>query len=213
MKEGIFMDRAVLKQDAKNMMKAVQPHPVLVTLAMFGAVIAAGLVGGLVSGLFSALGVIGSLLGTIVSLAVSVFGIIVVFGYYAYCLKVSRGISTGIPELFAYFQNFLKIIGLILWMDLFISLWSLLLVVPGIIAAIRYSQAIFIMLDNPDKGIRECVNESKAMMQGRWGEFFVLNLSFILWGLLVSVTFGIAGLYVMPYMVLTMAGYYNKIKQ
>ena len=60
--------------------------------------------------------------------------------------------------------------------------------------------------------IRECVNESKRLMSGKIWEYFVLELSFILWLLLVSVTCGIAILYVGPYMQITMAGYYLSLK-
>lgn len=206
------MNRAALKQEAKNAMNSAQPNPVLVTLAMFGILIGAGFVSGIVMGILSFLGYFGAFLGSLVSLAVVLCAYTVVFGYYSYSLKVFKREAVGIPELWSYIGQLLKIIGLFLWMALFIMLWSMLLYIPGIIAAIRYSQAIFIMIENPEKGIRECVNESKMMMQGRWGEYFVLCLSFIPWVLLTSVTLIIAGLYVIPYMCTTMAGYYEMIK-
>ena len=62
-----------------------------------------------------------------------------------------------------------------LFQSLFIFLWSLLLIVPGIIAAIRYSQAFFILADDPSKGIRQCMDESKAMMNGNKMKYFCLS--------------------------------------
>lgn len=64
----------------------------------------------------------------------------------------------------------------------------LLFIIPGIIALLRYSQALYILAENLSKGIRQCVNESKAMMKGHLWEYFVLNLSFIPWILLTYIT-------------------------
>uniref|UniRef100_UPI000AD4E94B DUF975 family protein n=1 Tax=Clostridium sp. NkU-1 TaxID=1095009 RepID=UPI000AD4E94B len=91
-------------------------------------------------------------------------------------------------------------------------LWALLLIIPGIIAAYRYSQAIFIMVEDPSKGIMQCIRESKEMMVGHKWEYFVLELSFILWQLLGLVTCGLAYIYVYPYMKVTFANYYNAVK-
>ena len=99
-----------------------------------------------------------------------------------------------------------------MWIALFVWLWSLLCFIPGIIAGLRYSQAFFILAENPEKGIRECVNESKQLMSGRLWEFFVLQLSFIPWMLLAGITCGIASLYVTPYTTITYAGYYLSLK-
>ena len=217
------MNRALLKQDAKDAMRAANPHPVLVTLVLVAVAFAANFISGLIGGLTgitSALAEDGSsgvsfvslLIGLVVSVAVSLLLATVQFGYYAYSLKVFKREQTGIGELFAYFPMLLKVFGLSLWMGLFIYLWSLLCVIPGIIAAIRYSQSFFILAENPDMSIRECVNESKRLMSGKIWEYFVLELSFILWLLLVSVTCGIAILYVGPYMQITMAGYYLSLK-
>jgi uncharacterized membrane protein len=95
---------------------------------------------------------------------------------------------------------------------IFITLWTLLLIIPGIIAALRYSQAVFIMVENPDKGIFQCIRESKEIMDGHLWEYFVLNLSFILWILLAGVTCGLAYIYVYPYLTVTLANYYIQIK-
>ena len=69
---------------------------------------------------------------------------------------------------------------------IFIFLWSLLLIVPGIIAAIRYSMAFYILADHPEYTVTQCINESKARMRGNCGKYFVMILSFIGWAFLAS---------------------------
>ena len=94
-------------------------------------------------------------------------------------------------DMFLGFEKFGKALGLYLYMSLFIFLWTLLFIVPGIIAAFRYSQAFFVLADDPDKGIRQCMDESKSMMKGNKGKYFLLSLSFIGWGLLSTIPAGI----------------------
>jgi len=93
-----------------------------------------------------------------------------------------------------------------------IYLIILLLMIPYMIIINAYAQSINILCEYPNTTPTECVNLSKAMMKGRRWELFVLNLSFILWILLVCVTFGIAIIYVGPYMSVTLANYYHRIK-
>ena len=96
--------------------------------------------------------------------------------------------------------------------SVFVLLWCILLIIPGIIAAYRYSQAIFIMVEDPNKGIMQCIRESKEMMAGHKMEYFILELSFFFWMLLGGVTCGLAYIYVYPYMAVTFANYYNSLK-
>ena len=215
------MNRALLKQDAKDAMRLANPHPVLVTLALLAVSIAASIILGVVSAIFSiggaltgsdAVSVVGALIYFVVAVVVALLLATVEYGYYVYSLKVFKHEAAGIGDLFGHFHMLFKVFGLSLWMSLFIMLWSCLCYIPGIIAALRYSQAFFILAENPDKGIRECVNESKLLMSGHIWEYFVLQLSVILWILLVSVTCGIAALYVAPYMSVTQAGYYLSLK-
>lgn len=91
-------------------------------------------------------------------------------------------------------------------------LWSLLLIVPGIIAAIRYSMTYYILADNPEMSGSDAVNKSKEMMKGHKWEFFVLGLSFIPWHLLGIITLGIAYIWICPYMSATFANYYEVLK-
>lgn len=111
------------------------------------------------------------------------------FGISLYFIQIIRTRNSEYGHIFAGFGHFFKTLGLYLFMSLFIALWTMLLIVPGIIASIRYSQAFYIMADDPSKSIRQCMNESKAMMNGNKAKIFCLQLSFIPWMLLAYLVF------------------------
>lgn len=96
-----------------------------------------------------------------------------------------------------------------------IFLWTFLLLVPGIIKSLAYSQAYYIYRDAIDQqqsiSCRDAISKSRALMNGHKWEYFLLQLSFIGWGLLIMVTFGIAAIWVQPYYHLTMANYYRHL--
>ena len=96
---------------------------------------------------------------------------------------------------------------------LYIVLWSLLLVVPGIIKAISYSQTIYILKDNPELKFNGAIERSMAMMEGHKMEAFLLGISFIGWLLLGVLTLGIGMLWVTPYMNTAYAHFYNYVKE
>lgn len=214
----MIMNRSLLKLDAKDAMRFANPHPVLVTLAF----LAISFAGSLILTAFNVIqtlssptgepGVLGLLIYMVLTVIFSLVLGVIQYGYYVYSLKVFKKENTGVMELFSHFPMMLKVLGLSLYMGLFIWLWSLLLIIPGIIAALRYSQAFYVLADNPDMSIRDCVRESKLLMKGHLWEFIILGLSFILWILLALITFGIGYLYVTPYMQITMAGYYLSLK-
>lgn len=112
-------------------------------------------------------------------------------GVMIFFLAVFRRQQIGVVDIFLGFEHFGKALGLLLFQGLFIFLWSLLFLIPGIIASIRYSQAFFILADDPDKGIRQCMNESKVMMKGNKSKYFWLSLSFLGWALLSALPAGI----------------------
>ena len=112
-------------------------------------------------------------------------------GLTLFFLAMFRRQIVGIGDVFLGFERYGKALGLFLFQGLFIVLWSLLFIVPGIIAAIRYSQAFFILADDPNKGIRQCMDESKMMMRGNKAKYFCLSLSFIGWGILASIPAGV----------------------
>lgn len=147
--------------------------------------------------------------GSLILLAVSLMSTVIGAGYRWYTLLISRNIKAGVGEIFDAFGIFFKIIWLNIVMGIFIYLWSMLFIIPGIVAAYRYSFAIYILLDDPDKGIMQCIRESKAMTYGYKWELFVLDLSFIGWNLLTIIPF--VSIFVSPYTFVTLANYYNEL--
>ncbi len=112
-------------------------------------------------------------------------------GISLFFLATFRKHEVQVTDMFLGFERFGKALGLFLYKSLFIFLWSCLFIIPGIIAAFRYSQAFFILADDPNKGIRQCIDESKDMMKGNKGKYFLLQISFIGWALLSAIPAGI----------------------
>lgn len=97
--------------------------------------------------------------------------------------------------------------------DLYTLLWLILFIIPGIVKAYEYRMIPYLLADNPDMGKAEAFERSKQMMKGNKWRSFVLDISFILWGILGFITFGIVNvLWVAPYKQLTDAALYNALK-
>ncbi len=110
--------------------------------------------------------------------------------------------------LFSSFNIYLKTLGLNILITLAVLAGTLLFIVPGIIVSLMFSQAFYILSEDPSKSITQCINESVNLMSGHKWELFYLNLTFIGWWLLSLVTLGIAALWVAPYQKLTEANFY-----
>ena len=91
---------------------------------------------------------------------------------------------------------------------IYIVLWSLLLLVPGIIKSFSYAMTNYILIDHPDLSVNEAITHSRHMMNGNKWRFFLLNLSFIGWGILCILTLGIGFIWLVPYMEATFAKFY-----
>lgn len=141
--------------------------------------------------------------------AISIMSMMLGVGMTSVCLNVSRAMPAGFATLFDPFGLFFKFLLLNILMNIYIFLWSLLLFIPGIIASYRYSMAVYILLDNPEYSVSECIRLSKEMMNGNKLELFVLDLSFIGWMILTIIPF--VSLYVLPYRMTTRANFYNAL--
>ena len=132
-------------------------------------------------------------------------------GFILFLLNTIRGTGACLGNLLDGFGFFFKIILLSIVEYVFIALWSLLLVFPGIIAAYRYRMAIYLLVDDPSRGVMECIRLSQDMMKGHKWELFVLDLSFIGWNLLAMLpVIGYAvQIWSMPYINLTYALYFE----
>lgn len=144
-----------------------------------------------------------------VSVLVWLLGCVLAAGYVLYHQGVRRGEEMPISSLFDGFGFVGKIVLLNLVMTVFIALWSMLFIIPGIIASLAYSQTIYIMLDHPDMSALDAIRASKQLMKGHKWEYFVLGLSFIGWSILSSFTLGLLSIWLTPYQHVTYANYYN----
>lgn len=189
------MDRATLKSMAKSQIKG--NIGVLFVITLLVAVVA---------GLVNVVPVVGSVASVLVVTPAMSIALVCIY------LNLTKGIKPEIKELFAHFGEFWGAFKVTFLTGLFTALWSLLLVIPGIVKAFGYSQAMYILAENPGIGAREALKKSEEMMNGHKMELFVLGLSFIGWGLLVAITCGIAVIWVGPYMQATMTNFYNSIK-
>lgn len=129
-----------------------------------------------------------------------------------YLALVNAGKKPEAKDAFSGFDDFFTAFKASFLVGLYTFLWSLLFVIPGIIKGLSYSQTMLIVAENKGIGAREAIRRSKEMMDGYKMELFVLSLSFIGWYLLVAITFGIAAIWVAPYMQATMVNFYNNLK-
>ncbi|AYE33580.1 DUF975 family protein [Clostridium septicum] len=120
--------------------------------------------------------------------------------------------SAKFTDLFSGFNVYFKTLGLNILLGIIIGIGTIFLVVPGLIFALMFSQTFFILSEDNEKGIIQCLSESREMMIGYKFDYFVLMLSFLGWWLVSALTLGIGALWVYPYQKLTEANFYLEIK-
>lgn len=133
-------------------------------------------------------------------------------GISYFALAISRNQEARFEQLFKGFNNFGTALGAYLLMAIFVILWMLLLIIPGIIAAISYAMTFYIIADNPSIQVMDAIDKSKKMMYGYKWKFFCLNLRFLGWAILCLFTLGIGFLWLIPYMEISFAKFYDDIK-
>jgi uncharacterized membrane protein len=132
-------------------------------------------------------------------------------GYCAFNLNLMNNTNPQFQDLFSRFDIFWKAFGLRVLTTLYTMLWALLLIIPGIIAALSYSMAPYILTENPSMGVSEAIEQSKELMDGNKWRLFCLTLSFIGWAILSALTLGIGYLWLNPYANAAYAAFYNDI--
>ena len=134
-------------------------------------------------------------------------------GWTIFMLSFSRRQEPRIAQVFEGFNRFLPSLVAYLLMSLFILLWSLLLLIPGIIAYLSYSQTFFILADNPQMEGREALRRSKILMKGNRVKLFFLFCRFFGWFVLGIVSAGIGFLWIMPYLGTTLGRFYDDLQR
>ena len=147
---------------------------------------------------------------TTIMLALSAFAAVIALLAIVYTIFVGNVISVGgcryfinnrtgegrVSDIFAMFkESYGNVLKVMLMRDIFIFLWTLLLIVPGIIKSYEYYLVPYIMADNPGMDYHDALELSKRMMYGQKWHTFVLGLSFIGWDLLSAITLGIVGIF------------------
>ncbi|MCB0429972.1 MAG: DUF975 family protein [Flavobacteriales bacterium] len=133
-------------------------------------------------------------------------------GAAIFSLNISREREAKLDDIFQGFQNFSNALVTYLLMVLYIFLWSLLLIIPGIIAGLGYSLVFYIIADEPDIKPSDALNKSKQMMDGYKMKMFTLCLRFFLLGILCVLTLFIGLLWLIPYVHITMAKFYDDVR-
>ncbi len=134
-------------------------------------------------------------------------------GIAIFSLSLSRHQNPKIENIFLGFQRFSISLTAFLLVTVFVILWSLLLVVPGIIAALSYSMTYYILVDDTSISAREAMRKSKKMMQGNKWKLFCLHLRFVGWTILCVLSLGIGFLWLVPYVQISVAKFYDDLKR
>lgn len=128
-------------------------------------------------------------------------------------LKLAKSEDISIGNVFAGFDDLWTAIKAQFFTGLFIFLWSLLLIIPGIIKAFSYSMTFFILAENKGMPVLKAITLSRKMMDGHKLDFLLLSLSFFGWFLLELFTFGLAAIWVHPYCIATYSNFYLSVKE
>lgn len=141
-----------------------------------------------------------------------VLGSVISLGYSRFNLElVDRQNEAQIGTLFGYFPHWKKAAIAKLLQSVYVVLWSLLFVIPGIMASYSYAMTPYILAENPEMSPREAIARSKEMMYGNRWRLFCLHFSFIGWAFLSMLTFGIGNLWLTPYQQASVAAFYREV--
>ena len=179
---------------AREQLKGKWTNAVLITLLYFIIVGAAGSI---------------SKVGWLISLVIT--GPIML-GYYSFFIGIARNENIKLEILFQYFSRFSQAFVTYILMVIIVLLWTLLLIVPGIIAALGYSQTFFLLTEDENIRGMEAIRESKDMMMGQKWKLFCLFMRFLGWIVLGILSLGIGFLWVGPYIMTSAANFYIDLK-
>jgi len=140
-----------------------------------------------------------------------VLGSVIEAGYARFNMDLVDRTEAKIETLFTYFYNWKTTAATRFLKTLYCFLWSLLFIIPGIIASYSYAMTGYILADHPELTASEAIERSKEMMSGNRFRLFCLHLSFIGWAILCAFTMGIGNLWLNPYRQASVAAFYREI--
>lgn len=231
-----MINRAAVKEESKRIMQSARVSPILVTLLVMIILFALERVSDLVRGgsPFYSYGLIRQYYDALLSgnpaalegmlsaapsntgmtfffsMLVSLAGLVLNGGYYIYCMGIRRGAEMP----YATLADGLGVAGKLIWcsiqMSVKIFLWSMLLWIPGIVAAYRYRFAYYNILTDGSITAGGAIRLSCQQTTGMKWQLFVLDLSFIGWSLLSTLTMGLLNMWLTPYMTLCDLAYFEE---
>ena len=196
------MNRVEIKNYAKEKLSGNLGSIWKILIIALGISLATGIVFGI---LFNNMDV--DILDSLLGILMMPLGI----GTTAFFVSLIENENFEAKDLFKYYHDFVKIIGITILMGLIITLGYICFIIPGIILTLSYSLVPIILIKKPELGIVETLKYSREKMQGHKLDTFVLGLSFIGWAILGTLTFGILYIWLYPYMQLTFTKFYLNI--
>lgn len=145
------------------------------------------------------------------SLLALVIGGAVQLGWCGFHIDLVKGKEVRFGDLFSHFHRLWTGFAMNFVTGLFVFLWSLLLIIPGIIAVYRYAMVPYLMAEFPELKIMDAIRESKRLMKGNKWRLFCLQMSFFGWALLATLSFGIGNFWLIPYMRTAEAVFYMEV--
>lgn len=130
------------------------------------------------------------------------------YGLASFFMKLKREGQAEVTDIFLGLNKFGRNFLTSLLITIFVALWTLLLIIPGIIASYSYSMTWFVLNDNPHFTARQAISRSKELMRGRKMDLFSLQVSFIAWGLLAY----LGAIFTMGLSVMPLNAYYTGAK-
>lgn len=185
------LDRAALKCEAKDLIRTARVSPIKMTLLLLAISLVLDLLDTALTYLTGSIVGVAFVSVSFASILITLISQVLSAGYCCYCLGIHRREEMPYESLFDSFAFAGRVIALVIVKGIFILLWSLLLVIPGIIAAYRYSFAMWNLCQDPTIGVMEALERSKRQTIGYKGQLFGLHLSFIGWYLIVFVIVGV----------------------
>lgn len=147
----------------------------------------------------------------VIGIVLFFIGSIVELGYNRFNLNLIDGEEVSIGQVVSYFPHWKKAISVSFLRALYTFLWSLLFIIPGIIASYSYTMATYIMAEHPEISASEALRHSKAIMYGNKWRLFCLSFSFIGWSFLCVFTLGIGYLWLLPYEKAAVTDFYREV--
>ena len=196
------MNRVEIKNYAKEKLSGNLGSIWKILIIALGISLAAGVVFGI---LFSKMDA--DILDSLLGILMMPLGI----GTTAFFVSLIENTNFEAKDLFKYYHDFVKVIGVTILMGLVVMLGYICFVIPGIILTLSYSLVPIILIKKPELGIVEILKYSREKMQGHKLDAFVLGLSFIGWAILGTLTFGILYIWLFPYMQFTFTKFYLNI--